>query len=273
MAPSLGDLERSHQEAWGTVDYTDVTKPVVFMGLYGLPDFYTLWRHRGPKAVLWCGSDITHFKNGYWLDKEGSIRMSSRPLATWLNKNCDNYVENVVEQKALQALGVGSSVVPSFFGKVDMPITYTWSSKPKVYASVSGDNFELYGWDKINNIAHENPGIEFHLYGNSTDWYTEEKNIIVHGRVPKEQMNEETASMQGGLRPTEFDGASEIIVKALLRGQYCFSFISYPFVHTLDDLNLLASLKTANIEGRDWWRTHLNLYPWNSNILKKRGEE
>ena len=66
-APSLGALERTHQEVWGTEEYIPekhLYDPVVFFGLYGLPDWYLLWRHKGKKAVLWAGSDVKHFLNG-----------------------------------------------------------------------------------------------------------------------------------------------------------------------------------------------------------------
>ena len=272
MAPSLGALENTPENIWGTPPYNPelhINEPCVFFGLYGLPDFYALWRHKGKKYILWAGSDITHFKNGYWLDETGDIRLKTQSLARWINKNCEVYVENQVEQKELQTLGIASSIKPSFLGRVeDYELSYTQSDKPKVYTSVSGDNFELYKWHEIYALSDKNPNIEFHLYGNEKRWLSR-NNIVVHGRVPKEQMNEEIKQMQGALRLTEFDGASEIIVKAMLWGQYAFSFIEYPFVDKVENLNLLLSRKTANIKGREWWIKNLNHYPWNINIQNK----
>ncbi len=56
-APSLGPLEDTPLNIWGIDKYepTDPLhswNPVVFFGLYGLPDFYALWRHKGKKAIL-----------------------------------------------------------------------------------------------------------------------------------------------------------------------------------------------------------------------------
>ena len=285
ISPTLGDLESTHDKIWGTKPYENDTDPTVFMGIYGLPDFYTLWRHKGEKHILWCGTDIIHFQNGYWLDTKGDYRIGSRSLARWINKFCSNWVENKVEAEALMKEGIHANIQPSYLGDIDeMQVSF----KPgnKVYASVSGDNFEQYGWDKIPNLARENPGMEFHLYGNmlsplslavelDTDKFRVRhfpENVIIHGRVPKEQMNAEIAEMQGGLRMTEFDGASEIVVKAMLMGQYCFSLIEYPFVDKPENISLLLSRKTANIEGRNWWRENLNLYPWNAkrNIHKNK---
>jgi hypothetical protein len=228
-----------------------------------LPDFYALWRHKGKKAVLWAGTDIIHFKNGYWLEEGGGIRVTARPLAAWLNKYCDNYVENVAEQKMLHGLGIGPSVVPSFLGNInDFPLSYSWNDVPKVYASVSGDNFEMYGWPKIEDMASNNPGIEFHLYGNDVPWLSTNDNVIVHGRVPKEIMNEEIKNMQGGIRLLEHDGFSEVLAKSVLWGQWPISTIPYPHILAPEDISKLLDKKEPNIEGRNYYRDVLNDYPW-----------
>ena len=87
-APSLGALEDTPNNIWGTSDYVDLEAPTVFMGLYGLADFFFLWRHKGRKAILWCGSDIRHFINGYWLDDKGQIRIEPQELEECINENC-----------------------------------------------------------------------------------------------------------------------------------------------------------------------------------------
>ena len=286
-APSLGELEGDPEQVWGTREYepldgfsTDLEEPTVFFGLYGLPDFFKLWRHKGRRCILWAGSDITNFKNGYWLEDGGGIKLSPRPLATWINKYCESYIENEVEQVALKEMGIESKVVPSFLGNVeDFPLSYKPTEKIRLYTSVSGDNFKLYGWDLIPKLAEENPEIEFHLYGN-TVWpfktlptenpFSEQGiykgNIIIHGRVSKEQMNKEIKEMTGALRLTEFDGMSEIVVKSLLWGQWPVSIIEYP--HTLKpeniDLLLATKPKEPNIKGREWLLSVVNKYPWNS---------
>ena len=263
IAPSLGGgFAGTPNDVWGTTDYVNDKSPTVFFGIYGLPDFYTLWRHKGRKAILWCGSDITHFVNGYWLDDEGKIKINPIPLAEWINKNCESYVENEVEYQALRKVGVESKIVPSFLGDVnDYKVCYTHSDRPKVYTSVSGDNFELYGWDKITDLAKAHPKTEFHLYGNTAEFPCE-KNMILHGRVSQEQMNQEIKQMQGALRLTEFDGASELIIKAMLWGQYAFSLIPYNGVDNVSDLHLLPYHENPNLGGREWWLKNLNKFPW-----------
>jgi len=262
---TLGPLEDTAENIWGTTEYEgDRDEPTVFVGLYGLPDFYSLWRHKGKKWIFWCGSDITHFKNGYWLEEGGNIKLNPRPLAAWINKNCESWVENEVEYKTLKELGIESKICPSFLGDVTkFEISYYGSERTKLYTSISGDEFELYGWDKIPNLAKENPNIEFHLYGASS--YIAAMgfdNIFFHGRVPKEQMNEEIKYMQGSLRLTEFDGFSEIVAKSLLMGQWPVSLIEYPHTLKPENIELLKIAKEPNYKGREWLLSVVNQFPW-----------
>ena len=264
-APSLGALEDTPDNIWGTKPYLDEFQDTVFMGLYSLNDFFALRNHKGKKYVLWCGSDIQHFLLGYWLDAEGKMRVHATQLSAWLDTYCENYVENEVEQIALRSVGVRSKIVPSFLGKVrEYKIEYQHSTKPRVYTSVSGDNFELYGWDKLPALAVANPDIEFHCYGNTKiPWTDTPENIVLHGRVPKEQMNDEIRQMQGCIRLTSFDGFSEIIAKSLLWGQWPISLIEYPHTIKPENMNTLHLLTQPNKAGRDWLLSVVNKYPWN----------
>lgn len=265
-APSLGALEGTPKEVWGTLDFCFADEPTVFFGLYGLPDFFALWRHKGRKCILWAGSDINNFTNGYWLDDKGDIKLDPVPLAAWINKNVDNYVENEVEKLALAKLGIESKVVPSFLGNVDdFPLCYKPSEKIRLYTSVSGDDFKLYGWDKIPKLASLNPAVEFHLYGNTSNPFRARlPNIFFHGRVPKEQMNAEIKEMTGALRLTEFDGFSEIIAKSLLWGQWPVSLIEYPHTLKPENIDMLVVAREPNIKGREWLLEVVNKYPWNT---------
>jgi len=275
---TLGELEDSADKIWGTKPYnpkTDIDKPCVFFGVYGLPDFYALWRHKGDKAILWCGTDITHFMNGYWLDDEGDICLDPKALAKWINRNCVSFVENEVEQRALSGYGIESKVRPSFLGDVKK-YQVKFKKGNNVYLSVSGNNFHQYGWNKIKDIAKKCPKINFHLYGNYQTYYPLEniKNVFVKGRVSKEKMNKEISQMQCGLRLNkDMDGFSEITAKSILWGQYpiVYRAYSYPLIDSFSTINELCELlndlpnKTKpNIKAREYYLTNLNNYIWNS---------
>jgi hypothetical protein len=264
-SPTIGRLEATHQEVWGTDEYIDDKRPTVFFGLYGLPDFYALWRHKGKRAILWAGSDIRHFRNGYWLDEKGEMKLAPAEMAKWINKNCESWCENKIERDALRELGIEAKICPSFLGDVEkFKNCYKHSDNPKVYTSVSGDNFEMYGWDKIVKLAKEYQQIEFHLYGQTLQYiYGGCPNIIEHYRIPKEQMNAEIKEMQGALRLTEFDGFSEILAKSLLWGQWPISLIPYPYTLPPERLGDLINQQNSNFEGRKYYLKTLNNFPWN----------
>lgn len=265
-ATSLGDFEETPEKAWGTEKYDPekhIDEKVVFCGLYGLPDFYALWRHKGRKSIFWCGSDISHFINGYWLDDEGHIKINPEQLARWIEENCDSYVENQREADVLRKFGISSKIVPSFFGLIrNYPLSYQYSDRPKVYASVSGDDFDRYCWNDIDRLASENPDIDFYLYGNSVPWNSPNDNVFVRGRVSKEQMNEEIKNMQGALRPLYFDGFSEVLAKSVLWGQWPISRIPYPHMLSIEEIGTLKDKKEPNIEGRKYYKKNINKYPW-----------
>jgi hypothetical protein len=240
----------------------DANEPTVFVGCYGLPDFYTIWRHKGKKYVFWCGSDIRHLQNGYWLDDEGSIRLTSRGIARWLNEHCENWVENEPERIALNGLGIGSMVCPSYMGDVNK-IKPSYKPGNKFYGSVSGDDFELYGWDLIDDIAGKHPELEFHLYGNTKPFKAKNKNVVIHGRVTNQQMNKEIAGMQGAIRMIPMEGFSEIVAKSVLMEQWPISMISYPHTVALKDIGKIP--QEPNVEGRKYYLEHLNQFPFNCN--------
>lgn len=271
-SPTLGALEDTPDNIWRTKPYLDEFQDTVFMGIYSLSDFIALWKHKGRKCILWCGSDIQRLLLGYWLDDEGKMRVHPTQISSWIDTYCESYVENEVEQVALRSVGIRSKVVPSFLGKVeDYEISYPESPNIKVYTSVSGDDYKLYGWDKIPYLAKINPEIEFHLYGNTNltkgimGLNAPElllPNVFFHGRVPKEQMNAEIKLMHGALRLTTFDGFSEIIAKSLLWGQWPVSIIEYPHTFKPENMDMMKFIRKPNLKGREWLLANVNKYPW-----------
>jgi len=248
VAQSLGELNGTHQETWRTVDYTDRNKPTVFMGLYDLRDYIALWRHKGKAWVFWCGSDILNLKN-HFLFNNGKLKLLSKTfpffhkLILHICKKAEHWCENEVEQKALKDVGIKSKIGRSFMGKViNYDIKREKGKITKVYVSCSGDRQLEYGFGDVEKYAHFFPNVLFYLYGGK--WKTKQKNVIIRGRVSKETFNRETSKMDIGLRLNEFDGFSEVVVKAMLRGQKWLSVIPYP-------------------KDRDYYIKTLNKFPWN----------
>lgn len=272
-APSLGGgFEGTPESAWGVKKYDPEKhneEPTVFFGLYGLPDFYALWRHKGKKAILWAGTDILHFCNGYWLDEKGDICLESEALAEWIDKNCDNYVENDTEKLELLSMGIKAKVIPSFLGYVKkFPITYKDSPDGQyhLYTSVSGNDFAAYGWETVKQVAKEFPYITFHLFGNTIPFKIPKKlkNVKVHGRVSLKEMNDATKNMHGAYLPANFSGTSELLVKSILWGQHPVCHVKHP--HVMQSLYefLEAKKDKPNTKARNYYLKKLNSYPWNN---------
>ncbi len=266
-APSLGGgFAGTPEEVWGVKKYDPNQhrdEPCVFCGLYGLPDFYNLWRHKGKKYIWWVGSDIRHFINGYWLEDGGNIFLNPTSLAQWINKYCESWVENTVKQKALKKVGIKSKVCPSFLGDVKKfkpekkNKLYYWDGKKKTkfdvrkqyYSSVSGNDFELYGWGKIAKIARKNKFNEYFLFGNTIKPPIKfPKNVYVMGRMSQDNMDYLIRDMHSCIRLIPLEGFSEIVAKAILWNQEVISAIPYNYTR--------ESLLKA-----------LNRYPW---VCKKK---
>ena len=287
-APSLGELAGTAKEAWGTLAYDpakDQGRPLVAFGLYGLPDFYALWRHQGRKAIFWAGSDIRHLRSGYWLDEEGEIKMNEyeqrdRGIAEWINEHCENWVENEGEAWQLKDCGIEvTGIVPSFLGDVrKYPISFKRGNR--VYLSSNEGSQREYGWGIVTQIADSLPQIEFHLYGAEFE-HQPLQNVIVHGRVPQETMDRETRRMQCGLRLNKHDGFSEITAKSILWGQYPITYLYFPMVdqYTADQcgqsfclksvsrlvkmLRRIPKLRQPNLKARAYYLLRVNQFPWN----------
>lgn len=250
-APSLGGgFAGTPEKVWGTKPYDPkkhLNEPTVFCGCYGIKDFMAVHNHKGRRLIWWAGSDCRHLINGYWLDDVGKIRLDPKPLAKWLNKYVENWVENKVEHDALKKLGINSKIAPSFLGDVNKFKPQKLSEEVRYYSSVSGNDFKLYGWDKIVAFARKMPKWKFYLYGNTVPFKVP-KNVIVRGRMSQKEMDKEIMSMTGAIRMVEAEGFSEIVAKSVLWGQKPISKIPYPFLSAKDPRKELLKI--------------VNKYPW-----------
>lgn len=272
-SPSLGGGFEAHpNDIWGTVPYKSKDLPTVFCGLYDLRDYFALWRHKGKVWCFWCGSDIRNLKQGFTLN-DGKLRLISWLLGTWwvfkILKRAEHWCENENEQRDLAELGIESNICPSFFGDVTkFHINYWWSKNPKVYISTGKGRQTEYGFGIIERIAPMLPKIDFYLYGD--DWDTKHKNVHVRGRVSIEQMNEEIKEMQCTLYLNESGGTSEVMMKAILQGQYAISKIPHPLIPSYETeeelIQYLESLTRTyhpNTKAQMYYIKTLNRFPWN----------
>lgn len=149
-------------------------------------------------------------------------------------------------------MGIRSRVCPSFLGDINKYKPQKIKKEFRYYASVSGNDFKLYGWDKINKLAKKAINVKYYLYGNTIPWEAP-KNVIVRGRVSQKEMDEETKSMTGAIRLIPFEGFSEILAKSILWGQKPISEIPYDFLEAKNPRKELLKI--------------VNMYPWNKKKL------
>ena len=278
-SPTLGELEGTAESTWGTPEYQwpkDKQSPTVFFGMYSLRDYYALWRHKGVAFILWAGSDIVALDEG-WLFSDGKLKWLSWVFRGWfkkwlvrmLNKKAEHWVENRTERRRLLKNGIEvdkNHVRPSYMGDIKLKPKYRNCRRLHLFLCSPEGRQEEYGFGIIERIAPLLPRHKFHLYG--AKWHSEHRNVIVHGRITKEQMNEEIANYQVGLRLNKHDGFSEITAKAILLGKHAITSVPFPFIPCFKDEDELVEIikKIHNTEPdksiREYYFKELNNYPW-----------
>ena len=204
----------------------------IFFGMYHVGDFLRLICHQGRATVFFCGSDILQ-------------------LPKWMVpvlKRVRNVCENVVEFRKLQELGIEAETHPMLFDDPDKyQVTYEHSDTPQVWITAHPGRKNEYGYTRLIEISKQVPGVLFHVF---TD-------------TPRDEFLRETAKMQATIRLNEFDGFSENLALAMLRGQYAFSVIPYPDIETItSDAKLVEALKDLKNKHQphesSYWRERLS---------------
>jgi len=243
---------------WGLKPWKGTKDPdeVLFFGMYSDND-YDIFRHfNGKKSVFWCGSDIIQM-----------LQDPERRRIIKLFPDVQHYTETEQEKKELESMGLEVYASPSFLDSVkNFPVSYKPSKTPHIYLSGHINREEEYGFGLCKEIAEEHPEFIFHFYGVEGE---NTKNVIYHGWVEEEQFNEEIRNYQCGLRCNAHDGASELIFKSALMGQYPISFLPYEKVwqfktkeELVELLNRLKKQDKPNLEAREYWLPRFNSYPW-----------
>mgnify|MGYP001604592316 CR=1 FL=1 len=225
----------------------NIFTPTVFFGVYHWLDILRIVIHRGEKKVFFCGSDILNLTRFRAFILDG------------LSFDNKFYCENGIEQKLLLKKEIFAEILPMIFTDFELDeSSFVPSRTPHVYLTAHEGRQAEYGWALVEEIAWMVPDVTFHLYGAS--WNTKHKNVIIHGKVPKRQFNEEIKGYHAALRCNEVDGFSEIVAKSILEGQYPITRIKYFDIDNYETTNeLLYKLeqlkekKFSNVESITWY--------------------
>lgn len=265
--------------AWGIKEWEGIDDPdneLLFFGLFHDRDFEVFHNFKGKKSVFWCGGDILRLTEDYEHQRVMKIAPDTK-----------HYCENEQEAKNLRSVGIEPTIIPSFLGNLNTyPISFRVpeeGEKWKVWMCGHPRREVEYGFDQARQLAGMFPEIEFHFYGVDQRYdgkanLTSDNldNVIYHGLIPEKQLDEEIKNYHCGLRPNEHDGASEVIIKSILLGQYPISKLPYEGVWNYDTFEDLVKLmerlmeqKKPNRETRSIWLQKLNQFPWCSQTFWK----
>lgn len=263
-SPSVHLFGDKIERTWGIKEWLgwkDPDKNVLFFGMYEIEDYNVYHNCEGKKTIFWCGSDIPRiFQN------------PERMRIVKENPETEHWVETIAQADELAQAGIKAHIAPSFLEDInDFPISFKPSDKPHIFLSGHQNREEEYGFYQAYQMAKKFPNVTFHLYGVEKLPKVEEPlpNVICHGWVSNKQFNEEIRNYQGSIRANTHDGASEIIFKAMLMGQYAISYLPYKYAWQYKNEEELAELiqrlvetKKPNLEAREFWSKNLNKFPF-----------
>lgn len=220
---SVSNFKDKVLKNWPVEEYQyprDKFKPTVFFGMYHEKDLEALQKHEGRKIILWCGSDI--------------LNITSKTRGFFIRET--NVCENLDEWIRLFGHGILAGVCPTFAGDVKKYQPIKNRDGNNVWMCCHPGREKEYGLNKLRK------GYIYHIYGVEGK---NKKNVIFHGKVSEEQLDDEIKNYQIAYRPNEFDGFSEVIAKGILMEQEIWSAIAYP--------------KTYD---RDYWIEQLTNFNW-----------
>lgn len=232
-------------------------EPVWFFGLYFDSDYHVLQTHQGKKIINWRGAD--------------TLRILDRSDRLDIIKNIEAlHICQASHQKALlEKLGVKSIVRPM----TNTPF-YQIHLKP---LPSNGSNILVYwrsGDDKyiqaplFFEIASKCPDTKFHIVGQEDPDRFQKNgmdNILFHGYVSQQTLDELMDACNGTIRPWIWDGNPNIQTKMLLKGRYAAHSCQFEYVtqcatasEYIDWINDLKQVTQPNLKAREWWLSHLN---------------
>ena len=233
----------------------DIDKSVLFEGLYFPEDYRIFINHHGERSVFWNGTDIRNLLVSYgW-----QLIMQENPAR--------HYCHTTMDQKVLSKAGVNAIVHPLFFGDINKyQVSYHQSDTPQVYLNAHPQREEEYGIPLALEVAKEMPKVRFHIYG--IDGQNTE-NVIYHGWVDEEVMDEEIKHFQGCFFPYSNSvntRISQVCLKSAFMAQYPISINQLDGVWYAPDkaeiikyLGLLKEQVTPNYVLRE---KYLKAYEW-----------
>ncbi len=243
------------KKQYGIEEYnpeTDKDKPTIFFGLYFEKDIDILRAHTGPVTIYWHGSDI----------------LELRKYPEWVNvvtsKNARHLTQSVYKKDWLADFGIQAEHYPIFFGDMNKyQMCYKPSITPQLYMHANKMCEGYYGVDLVAEIAEEMPDIKFHIYGTEGFNIKHTDNVIFHGWVDEDVMDNEIKDYQGLLQFVS-EGVSQTMAKAMKMGQYIIMshqrdgfWIAPDKKSIIEKINLLRTTTEPNVNS---WKMYEHFF-------------
>jgi hypothetical protein len=191
------------------------TEPAMFW-LYCENDYKLLSRHKGQKYVFWHNQDVM-----------GLLRMFKQYIPVARDPKIIHVCHNGVLRDELASIGIYALIRPTFWGDASK---YKPTGDPLTkdcYITANAGRGAEYGEMIVNALAWALPDWQFHIFGIDPTISTYCDNVKYYGWVPEFEMDEINKNFAVCFRFNQHDGFSQTVMKALLRGQYAITSISY----------------------------------------------
>ena len=164
-------------------------------------------------------------------------------------------------------MGIYAYVRPIFWNDIKKYSPTKETLTNQVYLTSHPEREIEYGEYMINAIASALIEWKFHIFGTESTFPVCD-NVIYHGKIPEEEMDEITKDHTATIRwkhinGNHWDGVSQTVIKALLRGQMAITGIKYPFANYAKGINdIIEFLNNFKKVKNKLKKIKLNEFDW-----------
>ena len=219
---------------------------IVYIIGFFMPKYTSLAYLFGKRVIVhWIGTDVWNLRN--W-----KIRILYKTLLhnVTMNLSGSHWLSDELKQHEITAIPIPLVTKDIHYGMCKMP------KRHAVLSYVPEGRKNLYGLDKIREIAKEFPNIKFYIVPKKAK---KEKNIEYLGRIPIKEMNKLYSKISVLLRPTIHDGLSMMVLEALGKGKQVLWSQDFLYCNPISDYKkILGNPPRLNTLGADFVKRKYN---------------
>jgi len=192
------------------------------------------------KKILmqWQGTDVLEAINrsrSNSINNKYIVKSTHVTDATWL-------------QEELSSININADLLD--YKCLKIPVSINREKQKSVLSYVGKNNEQFYGVKSLVSLAKDNPSIHFDVVGTDGKNCEIQPNILYHGWVSKNKLNELMDKAKLVLRLTEHDGNSLNVMEALLNGNEVIWTCPHSLVNYYDGNNLQGLF--TEVLNKEW---------------------